>query len=49
MSGNESLKTSTLKNVSRTSGHPGLVRISEVRPPMTTTVETAAIVWPRRA
>ena len=42
-SGKESLKTSQVKNVSRTSGQPGLVRIQAARPPRTTTVETAAI------
>ena len=48
MSGNESLNTSASKNVSRTSGQPGLVRISAAIPPSTTTIEIAAIALPRR-
>ena len=49
MSGKESLKALQEKKVSRTSGQPGLVRTSAARPPRTTTLETAAIAWPRRA
>ena len=37
------------KNVSRTTGQPGLVRTQAARAPRTTTVETAAIACPRRA
>ena len=47
-SGKASLKTDQEKNVSRTTGQPGLVRIQVARPPMTTTVESTAIAWPRR-
>jgi hypothetical protein len=43
MSGNEVLKASAEKNVSRTSGQPLLVRTIAARPPRTTTDETAAI------
>ncbi len=49
MSGKVSLNSVQLKNVSRNAGQPGLVRISAARPPMTTTVETAAIANPRRS
>jgi hypothetical protein len=43
MSGNEVLKASAEKKVSRTSGQPLLVRTIAARPPRTTTEETAAI------
>ena len=49
ISGKESLNCWTSKNVSRTDGQPGLVRMSAAIPPRTTIVETAAIVAPRRA
>ena len=35
--------------MSRTAGQPGLVSTSAASPPSTTTVDTAAIGWPRRA
>ena len=49
ISGKESAKTSGEKNESRTTGQPGLVRISTAIPPRTTTVEIAAIDCPRSA
>jgi hypothetical protein len=44
MSGNESLNADHEKNVSLTLGHPLLVRMSAASPPITMTVEAAAIV-----
>jgi hypothetical protein len=43
MSGNEVLKASVEKKVSRTSGQPLLVRTIVASPPRTTTDEIAAI------
>jgi hypothetical protein len=42
-SGKISLNFSQSKNVSRTSGQPWLVSTTAARPPITTTVDTAAI------
>ena len=47
--GNDSTKTSQLKNVCWTSSQPGLLTTSAVSPPSTITVDTAATTMPRRA
>ncbi len=48
-SGNEVLNALQEKNVSRTLGHPELVRMIAASAPSTTTVEATAISVPRRA
>ncbi len=47
-SGNERLKSGHEKNVCLTSSQPGLVTMIAISPPITTTVEMAAIAAPRR-